>query len=397
MNICGKGETIIYYIRGIYRMETLKKVKSKIIIVAVLIIVMAISIGVYNTPSNRINRHLNLGQKYLEEHDYEQAIVEFDKVIAIDPMSVDAYLGKAQAYESMGNKGKAIEVLQAGYEITNDLRLKDYIDKLSTKEEDLVQVTEKADNHNEERAEEIRQFLDEELDYNKGDILWMCRGYVNPYQWGYYGEFLSDEQIEEICSPLANAMEEYIEITEDEGIDKYGCYLAWFYYVLGKYDKCLQMRKQVYELTGNNDYKPEEYTEEYVEVGVSFTYDKYGNIITHVTNMRQNPPAADTYYYDSNGRLSKVESNSTSTEGKEMKGLTTYQYDTGGRLVEETFSQTHGDKWWTEERKYQYEGNKMIVYYHDEDSVFGVSDSHYEYEIDRYGKKKELGEYSEGN
>ena len=48
-------------------MGALKKMKSKIIMAAVMIIVMALGIGIYNTPANRINRHLGLGQKYLEE------------------------------------------------------------------------------------------------------------------------------------------------------------------------------------------------------------------------------------------------------------------------------------------------------------------------------------------
>ena len=99
--------------------------------VALILIVLIIGFIIYNSPSKRLSRQLDLGNRYLEEQNYEQAIVEFDKAIAIDPMSVDAYLGKVQAYESMGDEEKAIEVLQTGYEITGDLRLKDYIDKLS--------------------------------------------------------------------------------------------------------------------------------------------------------------------------------------------------------------------------------------------------------------------------
>ncbi len=94
-----------------------------IIAVAVLVAVL-IGVGVYNTPANRMNRHLDLGARYLEEQNYEQAVVEFDQVIAIDPMSVDAYLGKAQAYEGMGDTEKAIETLAAGYEKTGDEQLK---------------------------------------------------------------------------------------------------------------------------------------------------------------------------------------------------------------------------------------------------------------------------------
>ena len=132
--------------------------------VALILIVLIIGFIIYNSPSKRLSRQLDLGNRYLEEQNYEQAIVEFDKAIAIDPMSVDAYLGKVQAYESMGDEEKAIEVLQTGYEITGDLRLKDYIDKLSIGSKEETQVREEIGNYNDERVEELQQFLDEELD-----------------------------------------------------------------------------------------------------------------------------------------------------------------------------------------------------------------------------------------
>lgn len=92
------------------------------IIGAILIILIAIIIGIsiYNTPKNRLLRQIDLGQRYLEEQNYEQAIVEFDKAIAIDPMNADAYLGKAQAYEGMGDFEQALETLWAGCEQTGD-------------------------------------------------------------------------------------------------------------------------------------------------------------------------------------------------------------------------------------------------------------------------------------
>lgn len=70
------------------------------IIGAVLLILIALIAGIciYNTPANRLSWQLDLCNRYLEEKSYELAIVEFDKAIAIDPMSVDAYWGKAEAY-----------------------------------------------------------------------------------------------------------------------------------------------------------------------------------------------------------------------------------------------------------------------------------------------------------
>ena len=95
--------------------------------IAAVIIALAVGIGIYNAPSNRMSRALDLGARYLEEQNYEQALVEFDKVIAIDPMSVDAYLGKAQAYEGMGDTEQLLAVLQTGYEQTGDGQIKEQL------------------------------------------------------------------------------------------------------------------------------------------------------------------------------------------------------------------------------------------------------------------------------
>ncbi len=83
--------------------------------IAVLLAV-AVGIGVYNAPANRLGRHLELANKYLLEMKYEQAIVEFDKAIAIDPMSVEAYLGKAEAYVDLDDIFMAIETLETGFD-----------------------------------------------------------------------------------------------------------------------------------------------------------------------------------------------------------------------------------------------------------------------------------------
>lgn len=102
------------------------------IIGAVLLILIALLVGIsiYNTPANRLSRQLDLGQRYLEEQNYEQAILEFDKAIAIDPMSVEAYLGKADAYIGLGDLQSALDTLQTSYDLTGDERLKKKVDEI---------------------------------------------------------------------------------------------------------------------------------------------------------------------------------------------------------------------------------------------------------------------------
>lgn len=86
------------------------------------VILLAIIVGfsIYNTPDNRLSRQLDLGNRYLDEQNYEQAIIEFNKAIAIDPMRVEAYLGKAQAYEGIGDYENAIEVFYEVLAINSD-------------------------------------------------------------------------------------------------------------------------------------------------------------------------------------------------------------------------------------------------------------------------------------
>lgn len=80
------------------------------------LLALAVGIGIYNAPTNCLHRHLELANKYLLEMKYDQAVVEFDKAIAIDPMNVEAYLGKAEAYIGLDDIHMAIETLEIGLE-----------------------------------------------------------------------------------------------------------------------------------------------------------------------------------------------------------------------------------------------------------------------------------------
>ena len=63
---------------------------------------------------------LDLGEKFLFELDYEQALVQFLKVIEIEPMNPRGYTGAADAYLAMGDLDAAQEILQQGFDKTGD-------------------------------------------------------------------------------------------------------------------------------------------------------------------------------------------------------------------------------------------------------------------------------------
>ncbi len=72
----------------------------------------------------------DLGMRYLEEGNYEEAIIAFSAAIEIDPKRAEAYLGLADAYIESGKPEKALEALQCGYDNTEDVELDQRMDAL---------------------------------------------------------------------------------------------------------------------------------------------------------------------------------------------------------------------------------------------------------------------------
>ena len=91
----------------------------------------AIVAGVSNTPENRLSRYMRAAERYLSELNYERAVIEYQRVLEIDPMNVDAILGLADAYIGMGDMEKAIEILYDGLERTGDERIRTRLDELT--------------------------------------------------------------------------------------------------------------------------------------------------------------------------------------------------------------------------------------------------------------------------
>ena len=60
---------------------------------------------------------LDLGEKYLLDLDYEQALVQFLEVIEIEPMNPRGYTGAADAYIGLDRLDDAIAILKKGLEV----------------------------------------------------------------------------------------------------------------------------------------------------------------------------------------------------------------------------------------------------------------------------------------
>lgn len=69
------------------------------------------------SPEELLAEQLKLGQKYLEEMDYEAAIVAYKKAIELDPKDENAYLNLSWILVQQENYEEAITILNAGLEM----------------------------------------------------------------------------------------------------------------------------------------------------------------------------------------------------------------------------------------------------------------------------------------
>ena len=72
----------------------------------------------------------DLGVRYLSEGNYEEAIIAFTAAIEIDPNRAEAYLGVAEAYVALGDIGSAIDMLEQGYQQTQDSQILEQLEQL---------------------------------------------------------------------------------------------------------------------------------------------------------------------------------------------------------------------------------------------------------------------------
>ena len=81
------------------------------------IIILALVFSNTGSVAAKASKQLDLGQKYLLEGNYQEAIIAFEKAIQIDPKNVDARLGLADTYIALGKTDDAITVLKEAMDI----------------------------------------------------------------------------------------------------------------------------------------------------------------------------------------------------------------------------------------------------------------------------------------
>ena len=103
-----------------------KNKKTKLIVafaaiaIAIITVVAIVLVSSNSATAQKVKEQLSLGEKYLSELEYEQAIVAYELAIKIDPKCTDAYLGLADVYEELGEYDKAAEVLAEAKKVIKD-------------------------------------------------------------------------------------------------------------------------------------------------------------------------------------------------------------------------------------------------------------------------------------
>lgn len=84
------------------------------IIIAIIILAVAGGVFIYanNTPEKRFERNMELGEKYMDEEEFKEALAAYQAAIKIDPKAMDAYQGALEAYLELDDE----EELQSFYE-----------------------------------------------------------------------------------------------------------------------------------------------------------------------------------------------------------------------------------------------------------------------------------------
>ena len=93
-----------------------RRIRGLVLTLAAILIAVIAAVAVITLPkrsgAQELAEALELGEKYLSELNYEQAIASYRAAIEIDPKCADAYIGLADTYLAMGESEEAVKVLR---------------------------------------------------------------------------------------------------------------------------------------------------------------------------------------------------------------------------------------------------------------------------------------------
>lgn len=276
-----------------------------------------------NSDSVRVREQLDLGEKYLTELDFDQAIVAYEKAIEIEPMNIEAYLGLADAYIGKDDYESALVVLQKGYDLTGNEEIGNKLDEI--KEE--IESRKYAEESKKDLTSYIENIKMVERSDEVKEVIEVCKE-IGEISVVYEGHFLSYEQLETNYRPFIEQLETYLAVNPND--QEAWEILAWLYLCLGQMQLCLETRQKGYEFTKYEHLLPEVYTEERSSVeGYSIViFDEYGRKIESESELPDY--LYSSYTYGEGDRWLTSEYN----EGNKFFMDCEFVYDDFGRMVE---------------------------------------------------------------
>jgi thioredoxin-like negative regulator of GroEL len=376
--------------------KTKGKLRRIIILTIGVLLFAGVLVGsiVLGGNGNKLQKQLDLGTKYLDDMDYEQALVAFEVALDIDPMNVDAYLGIVEVYIRTNEFEKALEVAKEGYETTGDERLKEKIEIIESGDivGSLVEAiaTENNDNKLQEQLKLGTRYL-EDMDYDQALVAFGTALDIDPMNADAY----------------LGIVEVYIRINE--------------------FEKALEVAKEGYEVTGDERLKEKM---DMIESGNIFAangwvmrsscYDNDGNLLYYhqytynqkgqkASIARCDASGSETQYleldYDGedrpvvsyiimdDGSLLKVvfeysdngyrETEYSSTDG-DVCGYFEAETDADGKVLKKSFYDKNGNLKNSSEYKYDEHGNEIRVNVYDAEGNMDI------YWINTYDEEDKL-------
>lgn len=175
----------------------MKKLKGLFIIFAVIVLTAC-----SKSLEQQIAEQLELGQKYLMEQNYEEAIVAFNKVIELEPKCIEAYYELAQAQMGLGHSEDMFETLYKGIGLVQDMEDSEKTEEAVASYEKMIQlaesylpdyITKLINENNSSDAKKYNQWLEE---ITGADNSWFDETYlryIEEEQYeeasGFYGEY----------------------------------------------------------------------------------------------------------------------------------------------------------------------------------------------------------------
>lgn len=117
-------------------MESKENKRTKVILAAlagllvIIIAVVAFTVVRGSMKESSYTAVMEEAEKYLAENDYDQAIIEYQNAIDIDPEQDEPYLALADIYVEQENLSRAKSILRKGYENTESFKIQRMLSSL---------------------------------------------------------------------------------------------------------------------------------------------------------------------------------------------------------------------------------------------------------------------------